>query len=379
MRLESNIRLQKITGFDPARKLSNAELDVEVNALKENPVINALLDEIGTNVTILNKELQILFSNFRDKILEEPFSRRLGEAFGCVNSIIQKDGCGSSADCAYCSILNIVLSALEQNRAVSGECLILTQKADGVGSGEYLVTAKPIKVADSIYILVIFNDISEKKRRELLERLFIHDIRNALTGLIGWSDLLAHNPTDDTEATASRISAIAQNIAEEIENHRLLAAAETKQLKVSFQNIAIEDIILPLKFLFARHEVAYSKNIKFPDTVLDRTVKTDPAVLRRVLVNMVINALEATPKNGTVRVDCVSVENGIVFSVWNEAVIPKEVAAHIFKRSFSTKAETGRGLGTYSMKLFGEDILKGKVSFVSEKGRGTTFSIHVFT
>ena len=303
MRLESNIRLQKITGFDPARKLSNAELDVEVNALKENPVINALLDEIGTNVTILNKELQILFSNFRDKILEEPFSRRLGEAFGCVNSIIQKDGCGSSADCAYCSILNIVLSALEQNRAVSGECLILTQKADGVGSGEYLVTAKPIKVADSSYILVIFNDISEKKRRELLERLFIHDIRNALTGLIGWSDLLAQNPADDTEATASRISAIAQNIAEEIENHRLLTAAETKQLKVNLRDIPIEDILLPLKFLFTRHEVAYSKNIQFPDTVLNRTVKTDPVILRRVLVNMVINALEATPKNGTVRID----------------------------------------------------------------------------
>ncbi len=33
------------------------------------------------------------------------------------------------------------------------------------------------------------------------------------------------------------------------------------------------------------------------------TLKTDPAVLRRVLVNMVINALEAAPKNGTVRID----------------------------------------------------------------------------
>ena len=48
----------------------------------------------------------------------------------------------------------------------------------------------------------------------------------------------------------------------------------------------------------------------------------------------------------------------------------------IFQRSFSTKGQPGRGIGTYSIKLFGETYLGGR-GFVSpaEAPEGTTFSI----
>jgi len=65
------------------------------------------------------------------------------------------------------------------------------------------------------------------------------------------------------------------------------------------------------------------------------------------------------------------------FSVWNHAFIPPEIQSHVFQRSFSTKAERGRGLGTYSMKLLGEGYLGGRVSFVSEVDAGTTFSLEL--
>jgi signal transduction histidine kinase len=63
--------------------------------------------------------------------------------------------------------------------------------------------------------------------------------------------------------------------------------------------------------------------------------------------------------------------------VWNHAFIPPEIQGHVFQRSFSTKAERGRGLGTYSMKLLGEGYLGGKVRFVSEVDSGTTFSLEL--
>jgi sensor histidine kinase regulating citrate/malate metabolism len=53
-------------------------------------------------------------------------------------------------------------------------------------------------------------------------------------------------------------------------------------------------------------------------------------------------------------------------------VLP-EIANRIFQRNFSTKAQAGRGVGTYSMKLFGEKILGGKVSFTSSREDGTVF------
>ena len=62
-------------------------------------------------------------------------------------------------------------------------------------------------------------------------------------------------------------------------------------------------------------------------------------------------------------------------AVHNGEVIPPEVQARIFQRSFSTKARHGRGLGTYSMKLFGERHLGGEVSFKSTPQAGTEFAI----
>ena len=65
-----------------------------------------------------------------------------------------------------------------------------------------------------------------------------------------------------------------------------------------------------------------------------------------------------------------------VFSVNNPGVIPDDVGLQIFQRSFSTKGH-GRGLGTYSMKLFGENYLNGKVYFQSDDKKGTTFTIEL--
>lgn len=72
------------------------------------------------------------------------------------------------------------------------------------------------------------------------------------------------------------------------------------------------------------------------------------------------------------------VEDGAtVFRVHNEGEIPAEVATQIFQRSFSTKAQAGRGIGTYSMKLFGERYLGGQVDFRSSAEDGTVFYIRL--
>jgi len=60
--------------------------------------------------------------------------------------------------------------------------------------------------------------------------------------------------------------------------------------------------------------------------------------------------------------------------LWCRGLDPR-VALRVFQRSFSTKAGQGRGLGTFSMKLFGENYLGGRVSFTSLQEAGTTFSL----
>jgi len=63
------------------------------------------------------------------------------------------------------------------------------------------------------------------------------------------------------------------------------------------------------------------------------------------------------------------------FEVHNPGVIPDDVALRIFQRSFSTRGGKGRGLGTYSMKILGENVLGGSVGFQSDPAAGTAFHL----
>lgn len=95
----------------------------------------------------------------------------------------------------------------------------------------------------------------------------------------------------------------------------------------------------------------------------------------RILGNMLKNGLEAILPGQAVTIDCFGQGDEVVFAVHNPGVIPEEVQLQMFQRSFSTKEDTGRGIGTYSMKLLGEGYLGGRVEFVSRLPEGTTFTL----
>jgi signal transduction histidine kinase len=100
---------------------------------------------------------------------------------------------------------------------------------------------------------------------------------------------------------------------------------------------------------------------------------TDPMLVSKVLINMLLNALEATAAGGHVIFRTLVKESHIEWQVWNQAVIPENIQLRIFQRFFSTKSGHGHGLGTYAMKLFGEEYLGGTLRFTSSAQDGTTF------
>jgi sensor histidine kinase regulating citrate/malate metabolism len=62
------------------------------------------------------------------------------------------------------------------------------------------------------------------------------------------------------------------------------------------------------------------------------------------------------------------------FSVHNTKFITRDIEMQVFMRTFSTKGPQ-RGLGTYSMKILGEQSLGGTVDFTTSETEGTTFFI----
>jgi len=167
---------------------------------------------------------------------------------------------------------------------------------------------------------------------------------------------------------------VAENINDEVQSYRLISSAENQLLKPNFTLIDISDIVSEvISALQNMHKFKY-RQIELDASA--GNIVTERTLLRRVLMNMIKNALEASNKSDVVRVsaDYDKKKGKAQVSVQNPQVIPKNDQLKLFQKSFSTKGR-GRGWGTYSIKILTEKYLQGEVKFVSDKIKGTIFTI----
>ncbi len=234
-----------------------------------------------------------------------------------------------------------------------------------------MVWATPLEFQGEAFTVFALSDISHEKRRRTLERIFFHDVLNVIGSIKGLAELLRTYDPADRREIYSMIEGAAEQTIDEIEAQRVLTAAESKELQVRPGPLSTPTFLRQLIELFLHHEAARERQIVLAEPVPEVGLITDRTLLIRILGNMLKNALEASGPGETVTVAAASRDGRIEFSVHNRAVIPPPVQMEIFQRSFSTKG-SGRGLGTYSMKVLSE-FLQGEVSFSSREGEGTTF------
>jgi sensor histidine kinase regulating citrate/malate metabolism len=163
---------------------------------------------------------------------------------------------------------------------------------------------------------------------------------------------------------------------EEILAQKHLAAAEAGDLKLNPEKFSVKIFIDHLVRSYENQIIGKDKKILKASAIPDIEIETDRTILNRVTGNMLKNALEASKNDETVTIGVKQSSNELIFWVHNKAFIPAEIRYQIFKRSFSTKG-TGRGLGTYSIKLLTENYLKGSVNVESTEKDGTTFSVNI--
>ncbi len=107
-------------------------------------------------------------------------------------------------------------------------------------------------------------------------------------------------------------------------------------------------------------------------------IKTDPTLLKRILLNLAINAVQAMPLGGELEIAASQDKktNNISIIVRDTGVgIPKDLQWRLFTPLFTTKPK-GQGLGLAVVKRLVEG-LNGKVSFKSEEGKGATFRVEL--
>jgi len=159
----------------------------------------------------------------------------------------------------------------------------------------------------------------------------------------------------------------------EVEAQRALLDNDMSEYVPDISTFTISAVFQELGDFYRKHPKTTGKNLKFEMKCDDLVVQSDASLIVRVLCNMITNALEASEPGQTVRIWAELTAEGIMFGVWNHQPVPEAIRLRIFQRNYSTKSGLGRGLGAYSMKLFGEKILGGRIDFITSEEDGTTF------
>ena len=344
------------TQHAPAERAGSETLAQQAERVQQAPLLRHLADAIPDILVILNRQRQIVYANQR--LVEflnlqggqELIGLRPGEALNCAHASQSAAGCGTTEFCRTCGAVNAILASQKGLQSVQ-ECRILTQDKDAL---DLKVWATPYQQDGQRYTVFVAADVSDEKRRQTLERVFFHDVLNTAGGVYGLSALLAEeDDLDQVPDIAEMIYRSSDRLIKEIQAQRQLSAAERGDLAVSISDTRTVALLSQVAESYGQHPVAENRVIEVDEGAHDV-------------------ALEATSPGDAVRLTCTAREASVVFGVHNAAYMPRNVQLQVFKRSFSTKG-VGRGIGTYSIKLFGEKYLGGSVWFHSTEQEGTTF------
>lgn len=217
-----------------------------------------------------------------------------------------------------------------------------------------------------------------------------HDFNNLLTAISGHCDLLLlkHDPNDPDYSDLVQINQNANRAASLV--GQLLAFSRKQTLRL--ETINMRDTLSDLTHLLNRlvgEKITLTLN---HDPVL-KPVRADKRQLEQVLMNLVVNARDAMPKGGEIRIatqfselsepierDKVTVPAGayVTVSVSDDGIgIAPDKRQKVFEPFYTTK-RTGEGTGLGLSTAYG--IVKQSSGFIfvdSEVGKGTTFTLYL--
>jgi len=367
------------TEFAPAERAAAETLKRQTETVRLTEWIVSMANAVPEGLLVVNTNRQIIFANHQMiHFLHNPetqllLGQRPGEAFNCLRATAAPAGCGTSHFCSVCGTTRAILTAQQGTHDVQ-ECRINTLA--GSHALNFDVATTPVTIQGEQFVIFALRDISDVQRRRALERIFFHDIMNLAGGMQGLAEVLAMASPEDTRQFQPMVLQLAHSLVEEINAQRDLTSAESGELAVHPGPLQARALLEELRRDYQNHSVASNRVILVHPQTEELAFESDHVLIRRVIGNMLKNALEASKEGETVTLCCRRLEAELEFSVHNPAVMPHEVQLQMFQRSFTTKGN-GRGLGTFSLKLIGEQYLKGQVSFHSAEGLGTTFTLRL--
>jgi len=241
----------------------------------------------------------------------------------------------------------------------------------------------------------LYAQFLQAQKMEAVGRLsggIAHDFNNMLTAVLGYSDLLLLKLELDSPM---------REYIKEIKNAGTRAAGLTSRLLAFSRKQSLQKEVLNLNEIISSIENMLKRiigeNIKMSLELVPglQMVNADSGQIEQIITNLVVNARDAMPGGGTIKI---KTENVLVTDEYCKAYtyarpghfvclsvedtgigIDNETLGHIFEPFFTTK-ETGKGTGLGLSASYG--IIKqheGWINVHSELGKGTTFKIYIPT
>ena len=202
-----------------------------------------------------------------------------------------------------------------------------------------------------------------------------HDIRNPLQAIVGDLYLIDNDaaslPTGEIKKSLQESVISIQGNLQYIDKIIVDLQDYAKRLNPCLEKINLEKVIEEVLLI-----IPIADNLKvvidiekgFPDFI------SDFSMVKRILFNLVNNAVQAMPKDGTLTIRAFSNSDQVFVVVEDTGVgIPEDIKPKLFTPMLTTKSK-GQGFGLAVVKRFVE-ALNGTITFESQEERGTKFTI----
>jgi Osmosensitive K+ channel histidine kinase len=235
-------------------------------------------------------------------------------------------------------------------------------------------------VADFTFVRIERAELrSTLQTRDDLTHMIVHDLRSPLTVVTGYVDVLEHLASDklsrDEAECVTGAKRGADDMSDMISTLLDVGRLEAGKMPLQFQDHDVAQIARDAANRFT--PVLRARTLRCEVAPTPVLVSCDANVIRRILENLISNALKFTKSDGIIRINVRRNGGNAIISVIDDGEgIPPDEQEHIFEKFGQTRSGGKRrhstGLGLAFCRLAVE-AHQGKIGVESEPGKGSIF------
>ena len=353
---------------------TQSEFDESVRSTERRKIPSEMLR--GSNVSAEQQAAEQVLSELDDLLIEPPLSD-LEASFR--RSLILAGIAAMAAGLVFVTFFT--RQALSPVRG-------LTSAARKLGSGD-LTYRVPESRNDEIGELAsTFNEMateleSAEMHRRRMTADIAHELRTPLTNIQGYLEAIMDGVVKPDPETINSLHAQTVHLSRLVDDLRLLSVAEAGALRLETTPDNLADVLVETARSFEPRAAELGISLEAPETTGLPPVELDRTRMRQVVVNLIENALQHTPRGGTVRVEAERAgPDAVAFTVSDTgAGIPADELDRIFDQFYRVdpsrnRATGGVGLGLTIVKRLVE-AHGGRLSVSSTPGEGTSFRVEL--